>query len=122
MKRITILLIWAICSSCYTYSSNFTTEELAELETSTLTRQNKEANHIGKRFVNRRVEELMKAVPNIKVEEYVKDKFRYTIRYEVLTVPTEIYRDYNSVAYMNIYLFSDESGKITHYEIDRISF
>ena len=124
MKQVVTLIV-IILSGCYAPSNTnygFTEKELKNLEITTLTRQQKEAEQIGNRFVNKPVEELIKAIPNVKAEEYIKSKFRYTIRYEVLTVPSEIINDYRSRAYMTIYLFSDETEIITHYQIDRTNY
>ncbi|MCY4404622.1 MAG: hypothetical protein OXD54_18805 [Candidatus Poribacteria bacterium] len=124
MKHV-IIVIMTILSGCYAPSNTnygFTEKELNDLEITTLTRQQKEAEQIGNRFVNKPVEKLLEVIPDIEAEQYLKDKFRYKIRYEVLTVPSEIIKDHRSKAFMNIYLFSDETGDIIHYKTERISY
>lgn len=122
IKRLAILITITIHIGCATYTGQFTreyTDEDKAFDSKLLKTQKNHAESVAKSYMNSPVEDLLKAVPNIKVEEYSKDKFRYTTRYEVLSTIREVKIDYRLKAYMEIIFFSDDEGKITDYQISR---
>jgi hypothetical protein len=99
---------------------------LSSCATTVFEKQFYDTNEIGKSFVGKTAEELMMHYPNAKVEEYGKDKYRYTVLLKVpasfeehLLYSTEVNR---ASTFMVIYFFANSEGIITLYQLDRIAY
>lgn len=113
MRYIRIFILLIIVSGCASLRS-----EHSQLTTS----QHEKAHELGKFLIGKTADDLVKVVPNIKAEEYSTGKYRYTIQYSVMYSTAEAIAYDANFATMFIYLFTDNKGVITHYNLERKIF
>ena len=84
--------------------------------------QIKKASEIGQSFVGKTVDDVMLEYPDTGVEEYAKDKYRYTISIQASSLfegtSTFGAEGYNEGSF-TIYLIPDAKGVITTYQVKR---
>lgn len=73
-------------------------------------------------MMGKSVDYLMEIAPNTQIEEYTNDKFRYVINSIEEVSTGEIIAHKAKYAIVSIYLFSDKSGKLIRYQIERKTF